>query len=576
LERTRRGAALLALLTILALVAAACGGGGDDDNKSDDGAGTGKTTETTEEAKAEVQDGGTLTYASDQKVAGFNNGTSADNKASLQYIVINVYPQPFRTTPDFEVVPDPNYLTSAKQVKDDPQTVELKINPKAVWSDGTPISADDFIWNWQAQNGTNKDIDVATTTGYEDIGSVTGSDGGKTVTIEFKKPFADWKALFGNLLPKHLMEQTAPGDVAKQWNEGLANFPTWSGGPFKIASYTKDQTLTLVPNDKWWGEKPHLDQLVVRFGIDTGAVPQALQNKEIDLAYPQPQIDLVQKIKAVPGVKAEIAYGLSYEHIDFNFHNEHLAVKEVRQAIAYALDRDDIVNRTVKQFDDGGKRLDNRIWLTGQPEYEAHGKDYAKKNVAKAEELLKKAGYVKGSDGIYAKDGKKLSLRIGTTGGNALREQTEQLIQSQLKAAGIDIKIENVDGSAIFDEFDVGNFDIALFAWVGTPFSVSSNKAIFSCTESDEGPCDGGSNFGAYSNPKVEELFTQAIATADKDESIKLSQQIDEILWDDMATVPLYAKPVYQPYRDTFGNVKINATTEGPIWNAAEIGVKKA
>lgn len=563
----------MALLTILALVTAACGGGGD---KTGNGSGTGDTTNTTAEASAQVQQGGTLTYASDQKIAGFNNGTSADNKASLAYIVLNVYPQPFRTTPDFKVVPDPNYLTSAEQTKDDPQTVVLKINPKAVWSDGTPISADDFIWNWQAQNGTNKDLDVASTTGYEDIGSVTGSDGGKTVTIVFKKPFADWKALFGNLLPKNLMEQTAPGDLAKQWNEGLANFPTWSGGPFKIASYTKDETLTLVPNDKWWGKKPNLDQIVVRFGIATGAVPQALQNKEIDLAYPQPQIDLVQKIKAIPGVTAEIAYGLSYEHLDFNFQNEQLAVKEVRQAIAYALDRDDIVNRTVKQFDERGKRLDNRIWLTGQPEYEPHGKEYAKPNVAKAEELLKKAGYAKGADGIYAKDGKKLSLRIGTTGGNALREQTEQLIQSQLKAAGIEIKIENVEGSAIFDEFDVGNFDLALFAWVGTPFSVSSNKSIFTCTESKEGPCAGGSNFGSYNNPKVEELFSQAIATADSKESVRLSQQIDTILWDDMATLPLYAKPVYEPYRDTFANVKINATTEGPLWNAAEIGIKKA
>jgi peptide/nickel transport system substrate-binding protein len=573
LERTRRRSALFALLTILALVAAACGG---DDDKGDDGAATGDTTATTEADTVEVQQGGTLTYSSDQKVGGFNNGTSADNKASLAYIVLNVYPQLFRTTPDFEVVPDENYVESAEQTKDDPQTVVVKLNKKAVWSDGTPISADDLIWNWQAQNGTNKDIDAASTTGYEDIESVTGSDGGKTATIVFKKPFADWKALFGNLLPKHLMEATAPGDVAKQWNEGLANFPTWSGGPFKISSYTKDQSLTLVPNDKWWGEKPKLDEIVVRFGIATPAIAQALQNKEIDVAYPQPQIDLVQQIKAIPGVKAEIAYGLSYEHLDFNFSNEHLKTKEVRQAIAYALDRDDLVNRTVKQFDERGKRLDNRIWLTGQPEYVAHGKEYAKQDTKKAEELLTKAGYAKGSDGIFAKDGKKLSLRIGTTGGNALREQTEQLIQAQLKAVGIDIKIENVEGSAVFDEFDVGNFDIALFAWVGTPFSVSSNKSIFTCTEDDTGPCNGGSNFGAYNNPKMDELFGQAIATADAKESVKLSQQIDEILWDDMATIPLYAKPVFQPYRDTSGNIIINATTEGPLWNAAQIGVKKA
>ncbi len=218
-------------------------------------------------------------------------------------------------------------------------------------------------------------------------------------------------------------------------------------------------------------------------------------------------------------------------------------------------------NRTVKQFDDRGKRLDNRIWLTGQPEYEAHGKEYAKPDTTKAEALLKQAGYVKGADGIYAKDGKKLTLRISTTGGNALREQTEQLIQAQLKKVGIDIQIANVQGSAVFDEIDKGNFDIALFAWVGTPFSVSSTKALFTCTAGDTGPCSGGSNFGEYSNPKLDTLYAEAISTADKAKSVDLSQQIDEIMWTDMATLPLYAKPQYQPYRSTFGNVIVNATT---------------
>jgi peptide/nickel transport system substrate-binding protein len=562
---------LFALLTILALVAAACGGSDD----SGDGAGTGDTTGTTAAKDDQVTDGGTLTYASDQQLGGFNNATSADNKASLQYIVVNIYPQLFRSLPSFEVVPDENYVESAEQTKDDPQTIVVKLNKKAVWSDGTPISADDLIWNWKAQNGSDKEVDAVSTTGYEDIGDITSSDGGKTATIVFKKPFADWKSLFGNLLPKHIMEKSGP-TLSAQWNEGLANFPTWSGGPFKISAYTKDQSLTLVPNDKWWGEKAHLDSIIVRFGITSTAVAQALQNKEVDVAYPQPQIDLVQQIKAIPGVTALLEYGLSYEHLDFNFKNEHLAVKEVRQAIAYALDRDDLVNRTVKQFDDRGKRLDNRIWLTGQPEYEAHGKPYAKKDTAKAEALLKQAGYTKGADGIYAKDGKKLSLRISTTGGNALREQTEQLIQAQLKAAGIDIQIANVQGSAVFDEFDVGNFDIALFAWVGTPFTVSSNQAIFTCTETETGPCDGGNNFGAYDNPKVADMFSKAISTSDTKESVSLSQDIDDVLWEDMATIPLYSKPQYQPYRDTFGNVRINATTEGPLWNAPQIGTKAA
>lgn len=545
---------LIVLLTTLALVGAACGGGDDDD--------AGQGTDTTDKP-AEVQKGGTITYASDQQVAGFNNLTSKDNKASLQYIVIGVYPQTFRTLPDFSVVPDPNLVESAEQVKDSPQTVVIKLKKEAVWSDGTPISADDYVYAWENQKGTDTTIDVASTTGYENIESVVGSDGGKTVTIVFKTAFADWKALFGNLLPAHIMKATPGG-----WNTGLANPPTWSGGPWKIASYTKDQNLTLVPNEKYWGPKPNLDSIVVRFGITAPNVPQALENKEIDLAYPQPQIDLVQRVKAIPGIKSEINYGLSYEHIDFNFKNELLAQKPVRQAIAYGLDRDGIVERTVKQFDARGKRLDNRIWLTGQPEYEAHGKEYEKRNVAKAATVLEQAGFTKGADGIYTKGGKKLSFRISTTGGNALREQTEQLIQAQLKEVGIDITIANVPGSAVFDEIDAGNFDIALFAWVGTPFSISSTKSIFSH--------DGGQNYGKYPNPKIKELYDKAVATADAKEANRISQEIDTILWEDLATIPLYAKPTFLPYRDTFANITDNATTEGPLWNAQTWGRKAA
>ncbi|HVF74951.1 MAG TPA: ABC transporter family substrate-binding protein [Acidimicrobiales bacterium] len=551
----RRGAKarLLVLVSCLALVAAACGGGDDDDNGAGQGGGD----------QAEVVKGGTITYASDQQVGGFNNLTSKDNKASLQYIVINVYPQAFRALPNFEVVMDKNLLDSAEQTKDTPQTVVYKIKKEAVWSDGTPISADDFIYMWQNQNGKDATIDIASKTGYENVESVTGSDGGKTVTVVFTTPFAEWKSLFANMLPAHIMK-TVPGG----WNTGLANPPTWSGGPFKIASYTKDQSLTLVPNEKWWGPKPNLDSILVRFGLTAATVPQALENKEIDLAYPQPQIDLVQRVKAIPGIKSEINYGLSYEHIDFNFKNEHLGVKEVRQAIAWGLNRDDIVTRTVKQFDERGQRLDNRIWLTGQPDYEAHGQEYHKRDVTKATGALEKAGYTKGTDGIYAKGGKKLSLRISTTGGNALREQTEQLIQAQLKEVGIDITIANVPGSAVFDEISAGNFDIALFAWVGTPFTVSSNKAIFSP--------GGDSNYGKYENAQVGEMFNKAISTPDSKESIRLSQEIDKQVWADLATIPLYAKPTFLPYRDTYGNIRDNATTEGPLWNAVEIGKKQA
>jgi ABC-type transport system substrate-binding protein len=127
--------------------------------------------------------------------------------------------------------------------------------------------------------------------------------------------------------------------------------------------------------------------------------------------------------------------------------------------------------------------------------------------------LLEEAGYAKGADGIYAKDGRPLSLRISTTAGNQLRETQEQLIQAQLKQIGVDIKIVNADSTKFFGEWlPQGNFDIANFGWVGN--------------------------------------------------------QIDQQLTADMATIPLYAKPTYLAVRDRFANVGDNATQEGPFWNS--------
>jgi peptide/nickel transport system substrate-binding protein len=312
---------LAALLVGLAMVAAGCGGGGDE------GGGTSGGT-------AQITDGGTLNYAADQEPTGFNNSTSKDNGTSVYNVTINMFPQAFHAQPDFTVKMDDAFLDSAEQTSDDPQTIVYKIKQEAVWSDDTPITADDFIFFWKNQNGTIKDNDVASTTGYDQIQSVEGSDNGKTVTVVFKTPFADWKSLFGvsgGLLPSHYVEKQ-PG----KWNTGLDKNPEKipSGGWMKVDNYTQGQSLTLVRNDKYWGPKAHLDSIVFRFLPESTTQPAALQNNEVDLIYPQPQLDQVQQVKALPDVKSEINFGLSFEHFDFNFKTPGLDDIAVRKAIA--------------------------------------------------------------------------------------------------------------------------------------------------------------------------------------------------------------------------------------------------
>ncbi|MDQ6650709.1 MAG: ABC transporter family substrate-binding protein [Actinomycetota bacterium] len=551
----RKRVAIIAPLAVLALSAAACSSGSSDSKKD-----TKKATTVT------VKQGGTLVYAADQEPTGFNNSTSKDNGTSVGNIVETIFPSVFHAQPDFTLKLDTDFMVSAEITKADPETITYKIKPEAKWDDGSDINADDFIYFWEAQNGkAHPDYDVASNTGYEDIQSVTGSDNGKTVTVVFANKFADWKSLFGvgqGLLESKIMK-TLPGG----WNTGLDKSLPFSGGPFKIGSYKPGDNLTLVRNDKYFGPKSKLDSIVFRFLPESTTQPAALQNGEVQLIYPQPQLDDVAKIKTIPGVSSQINFGLSFEHLDFNFKTPGLDDVAVRKAMATALDRTELLNATVKQFSDKATVLGNRIWLTGQPQYADHSGSFGKGDVAGATSLLEKAGYAKGPDGIYAKGGKPLAFKFSTTAGNKLREQQGVLFQAQMKKAGIQINIDNKPSKVLFPALSKGQFEISDFAWVGTPFSVSSNKAIYST--------GGGSNYGKYSNPTVDKKFTDANGELDEKKSAALANEVDQQLWDDMVTIPLYQKPTFIAFKDTFGNIRDNATSEGPFFNAGTWGLKQ-
>jgi peptide/nickel transport system substrate-binding protein len=503
-----------------------------------------------------VEKGGTLNFGADQEPTGFNVNTSKDSGTAARSVTIQVLPASFHATPQFEPVLNSNLLESAELTETDPQTVVYRIREEAVWSDGTPITAADYQYLWRSMNGTVADNDVATTAGYEDIESVTGANDGKTVTVVFAKRFADWQSLFNDILPAHVAKRLPGG-----WNDGFNDGIPVSGGPFEIASFTRGESLKLVRNNAWWGPTPNLDSIVFRFLPDSSTQPSALANGEVDLIYPQPQLDLVQQVQAQADVVSQISFGLQFEHLDFNFANPHLAQLPVRQAIAEAIDRNELVDRTVGQFHPGAARLDNRIWLPGQAEYVAHGREYAERDLAAATALLKQAGYAKDGDGVWARDGSRLSLRLSTTAGNALREQQATLLQQQLTEAGIEVEIVNAPSEELFGEhLPEGNFDLAVFGWVGTPYPVSSSADLYRA--------GGGGNYGRYNNPKVAELFDQATQTLDRRRLVELSHEIDQQLWVDMATLPLYQKPFFLAHRDTLGNVRENATTDTPFWNS--------
>ncbi|MGH9182117.1 MAG: ABC transporter family substrate-binding protein, partial [Acidimicrobiales bacterium] len=509
-----------------------------------------------------------MTFAADQEPSGFNPNSIGGNALAVNNVIARVLPSVFRVNPSFEPVLDEELMDSVELTATDPQTVVYKINPKAVWSDGVPIGADDFVYWWEMSRGDGVDIDgsvaeVAATAGYEDIAAVIGSDGGKTVTVVFEKPYADWKSLFSlAMLPSHIARRVG-------WNSGFAIFDpavVISGGPFRIESYHPGQDLTLVRNERYWGDPARLDRIVFRFIPESSEQIPALRNKEVDLIYPQPQLDAVTQVRSIPGVTAEVNLGLAYEHLTLNLGNEFLAQLPVRQALALALDRTQIVERTAGQVDDDITPLGSRLYVNSQPEYDDNSGRYATQDLAAARSLLEGAGFLKGSDGIYEKGGKRLSLRLSTTAGNALREQQCLLIQAEVKGAGIELRIDNSTAMVLQrDRLPQGDFDIANFGWTSSPFP-SGFSDIFGTGKA--------ANFGRYSNPGVDALFDQAGVALDDGVKSALYNEIDRKLWDDMATIPLYQKPTFVAYRSTFANVGDNATAHGIFWNAETWGLR--
>jgi peptide/nickel transport system substrate-binding protein len=521
-----------------------------------------RTTAPTGGQPAGIREGGTVTFAAGDEPSGFNPNTSTDASPWVQNVVETVYPSVFRTDADLSVRLDRDLMESAELTSQRPQTVTYRIRRDAVWSDGVPIGAADFAYLWRQSSGADERIDVVTTTGYRDIGSVTGADDGKTVTVVFARPFAEWRSLFFDLLPSHYVKQQPDG-----WNTGLNRNPQQipSGGPFRIAGYAKGQSLTLERNPRYWGPRAHLDRIVFRFLPDAGAQADALRGGEVDVIWPRPQLDVVRKVQRLPGVGSQLRFGLSFEHLTFNLAHPILNDLAVRRAIALAIDRQQLLERTVGQFSGSARVLGNRIWLTGQPFYQDHAGGYGRGDIAAASRLLQQGGWARDADGVWAKGGQQLRLRFSTMTEDPIRVQLGLLLQDQLRKAGIALEIHNTTVADLFGDWvPHGNFDLVAFAWIGSPFAVSASRDIYTTK--------GSGNYGAFTDPAVDALFHRATAELDPAKSATLANQIDRRLWEGLPSIPLFQRPTFIAWRDALRNVADNHTIEGPLWNAETWG----
>jgi peptide/nickel transport system substrate-binding protein len=295
-----------------------------------------------------------------------------------------------------------------------------------------------------------------------------------------------------------------------------------------------------------------------------------------------------------------------FEHWSMNIHNVHLSDPDVREALAYAIDKGVVMSELYTPIYGDALPAEGNggtYWLAGSDNYIDHQGDagYGQGDLDSAAELLEGAGYELNADDIYEHPERgPLTLRIATTGGNELRELQQQLLQNQLAEGGFDIEIDNRPGADHFTEqaFSPGNVacsvsggdqgatvtlqsgedatadcevvDIVQFAWVGGPWPGGQNVAYRSGSEN---------NPHGYANPEVDALMDQCDATVDDAERADCYHEIDrhvttrEVDPDGLVIIPLTVKPSFYAYSNTTlerAVTVVDANDAGPLVHGAD------
>lgn len=568
-----RVARYAALGAAAALVLAGCAGGSAAGEIFDDC--EENPNECNSVAADELQDGGEITFVLEKNIENWNVNSAQGNVLETGMAIKEILPYTHYTKPDLTTAVNEDLLDSVEMINDDPQTLEYQVKEEAQWSNGTPIDVEDFIYNWKVNSGEHcPECEPASTAGFDQIESIEGSDDGKTVTVTFEESYADWRSLWasgGPMYPAHIAAEH--GDLDTE--QGLAdayewfgkNVPDYSGSAFQIADWENEKALTLEPNENYWGEEPNADRIIFRVITEAAEEPTALQNREVDVIYPQPQVDLVEQVNNIPDVSSYIGMGLTWEHIDFNLENEFLAGHPLREALFTAVDRQGMIDKTVGQFTDKAEPLNNHNFVPGQDGYEDVVSDTGQGSgdVEGAKEILTEAGYTGVGEELSDPDGNAVdTLRIRYDGGNQIRQSIAELFVETASELGVTVEIDPTDD--LGGTLSEGDYDIMLFGWVASPFPYGGAQQLWHS--------ESGSNFGGYSDPEVDKLVVEAAQETDTATANEMLNEADRIMTEDAYVLPLYQKPTFIAAYNDIANVRNNSTLDSPTYNLAEWGVR--
>lgn len=437
-------------------------------------------------------------------------------------------------------------------VSSDLKTWTIKIRPGVTWNDGQPLDARDVDFTWRLWD--NPKFGAASTVGFNLIQSATVASDNLSITFHLSQPFEafvpTWTDALSAPLPAHHFQGMAPDQVLKSADN--LN-PSVTSGPFMMSESKPGDHFTVVRNPKYYLASkglPYLDKIVFRLIPSQDTILKDFQSNSITSAY-------FLDVTKVPAYKALANYHLvsnpnasNFEAMYFNLNNPVLSHKEVREAMAYAIDYNSLIQtarrgQAVPLCTDHGKAY--------VPGYQADA-PCPNYDASKANSILDAAGWTKGSDGIRTKGGQRLEFKYSTTANNAWRAADEEILQQDFKAVGIQLDIQNYSADTYFGtilpqgKFDIGEFENS---WTYD----ADDSSAFACNQVPSAANSfGGGNYARYCNPKLDALFQQELSTTDTAARQQVFNQEHQIYLTDYPFITLYGPTDISVAKNTVHN----------------------
>ncbi|WP_211880770.1 ABC transporter family substrate-binding protein [Pseudarthrobacter albicanus] len=545
--------------------------------------------------------GGSATVAEVNAFSTFNPNTAAGNVDVNSKVSYATHSGFFYLDNKLNIVRNDKFGRMEK-TSDNPLTVKYTVNEGVKWSDGTPVTAADLLLQWAAFSGYYDDADPVAKTGtsyFSYAGGPTGlaltgfpelGSDGRSMTVQYSRPFTDWETALGGPgidIPAHVLAAKAglrdtkafiellkgiprgdskaprPADARLQalsglWNTGfdaktLPADPSLylSNGPFIVKNINPDESLTMVKNKDYnWGPEAKLDEITVRYIGSAAAQVQALGNGGADIIAPQASAETVEQLTALEsqGVTLDRGSQFAYEHVDLNYSGP-FADKDVREAFMKAVPRKDIVDKIVRKLDPNAKPLDSQLFLPDQAAYQ----DSARNNGSSAYQDTDIEGARKLLNGAAP------TIRIMYNKENPNEVDAYSLIRESATKAGFTI----VDGGLGKSDWGAalgrGGYDAAIFGWSNAGVGASGVPQVFR-SGSD-------SNYNRFSDQETDRLLDELVVTTDRSKQDGILTQIDKKVWDSAYGLPLYASVGVDAYSSRITGVKYMPNQTGVWWN---------